>query len=119
MGSSKAAVCVFLAGAVIWGAGKDRGQETFERRCAGCHALDHAKVGPPLKGVFGRPAARDPQFPYSDALKKARLEWNPETLDSWLSDPDTLVPGTDMSFRLANRAERAEIIAYLKQLRTP
>ncbi|HYW48576.1 MAG TPA: c-type cytochrome [Bryobacteraceae bacterium] len=92
------------------------GAALFEKRCTGCHALDQAKEGPPLRGVFGRAAGRDPQFPYSDALKRSRVTWNEGTLDKWLADPESLVPGTDMPFRLSNAAERADIIAYLKGL---
>lgn len=93
-----------------------RGGRLFEKRCTGCHALDQLKAGPPLRGVFGSGAARDARFPYSDALKRAGITWNEASLDGWLTDPDSLVPGTDMSFRLDNAAERADIIAYLKRL---
>jgi cytochrome c len=66
--------------------------------------------------VVGRAAAHDPEFQYSDALKQARLVWNEGTLDKWLADPETVAPGNDMPFRLDNASERADIIAYLKQL---
>lgn len=94
----------------------DRGRTLFERRCTGCHSLDGLKAAPPLRGVFGKPAARNPQFPYSDALKNAGLAWDEATLDRWLADPDAVVPGNDMSFRLDIASERADIVAYLKQL---
>jgi cytochrome c len=108
----------FLAalGAAASGTNATRGRELFERRCTGCHALDQLKAGPRLRGVFGRAAARDEQFPYSDALKGSRVTWDEAALDKWLADPDTLVPGADMPFRLDNAIERADIIAYLKQL---
>jgi cytochrome c len=93
-----------------------RGRELFEKRCTGCHALDRAKVGPPLRGAFGRGAARDGRYPYSDALTRARLTWDEPTLDKWLVDPEVLVPGNDMPFRLEDPTERADIIAYLKHL---
>jgi cytochrome c len=69
-----------------------------------------------MKGVFGRPAASDRQFTYSDSLKKSQVLWDARTLDKWLADPDGFVPGNDMSFRLENANERADIIEYLKQL---
>jgi cytochrome c len=96
--------------------GADRGREIYEKRCAGCHALDRAKVGPPLRSVFGRRAAAEAGFPYSDGLKKARVVWDAPTLDRWMTDPDSVVPDNDMSFRLDQAAERAAIIDYLKQL---
>ena len=93
-----------------------RGRELYEKRCGGCHGLDNAKVGPPLRSVFGRRAAADVSFPYSDALKKAGLIWNEPTLERWLSDPEALVSDNDMGFRLSRAEERSAIIAYLKQL---
>ncbi len=94
------------------------GREIYEKRCAGCHAVDSVKVGPPLRGVFGRRAASYPRFPYSDALKKTQFAWNEVKLDQWLAGPDSLIPDNDMSFRLDNASERSAIIAYLKQLPT-
>jgi cytochrome c len=35
-------------------------------------------------------------------------------LDRWLTDPEQVVPGNDMAFRLIKADERAAIIAYLK-----
>ena len=94
----------------------DGGREAFEKRCTGCHALDKVKVGPPLREVYGRAAGTHPQFTYSDALKNASVTWDESTLDRWLSDTESVIPDNDMSFRLNDQAERAKIIAYLKQL---
>ncbi len=93
-----------------------RGRETFEKTCTGCHALDSAKVGPPLRNVYGRPAGKNPQFSYSDAMKGASVTWNDATLDRWLADTESVIPDNDMSFRLNDAGKRADIIAYLKQL---
>jgi cytochrome c len=94
----------------------ERGRETFEKRCTGCHTLDQAKLGPPLRGVYGRAAGKDRRFAYSDALKDASVTWDKSTLDRWLTDTDSVIRDTDMSFRLNDAEERASIIAYLKQL---
>jgi len=91
------------------------GRTAFEKRCTGCHALDHEKVGPRLAGVVGRKAGAIPNFDYSDALKKSGVVWNEEILDKWLTDPDSVVPDADMTFRLNDATERAAIIAYLKE----
>jgi cytochrome c len=91
------------------------GRAAFEKRCTGCHALDHEKVGPRLGGVVGRKAGTVPNFDYSDALKKSGIVWNVEILDKWLTDPDSVVPDADMTFRLNDATERAAIIAYLKE----
>jgi cytochrome c len=92
------------------------GQQSFERRCGGCHGLDRDKEGPRLAGVYGRAAGSVTSFQYSPALQKSKLTWTGETLDKWLTDPDKLVPNNDMTFSVPNPAERSAIIAYLKEM---
>jgi cytochrome c len=108
-------VCATLAMA---GSAKDpgRGREAFEKRCTGCHAIDKIKAGPPLRGVYGSHAGKDRQFPYSDAMKNASVTWDESTLDRWLADTESVIPDNDMAFRLNDPADRANIIAYLRQL---
>src|ERR1700746_1675102 len=72
--------------------GVERGREAFEKRCTGCHALEKVKLGPPLRGVYGRAAGKDPQFTYSDAVKKASVIWDESTLDRWLNDTESVIP---------------------------
>ena len=93
----------------------DAGRSAFEKRCIGCHALDHEKTGPRLAGVVGRKAGTISAFPYSDAVKKSAVVWNEVVLDKWLTDPERVIPDTDMAFRLDNAVERATIIAFLKE----
>ena len=90
------------------------GKALFEKRCGGCHALDRDKEGPRLGGVYGRDSGAVNSFEYSDALKKSKVVWSDDTLDSWLTDPEKLVPGNDMSFFVQSAEERKAIIAYLK-----
>ena len=92
------------------------GKQIFERRCTGCHALDNNKEGPRLRTVYGRKAASIGDFDYSDALKKSGITWDEVTLERWLTDPDKMVPDTDMAFHLADGEERKFVIAYLKSL---
>jgi cytochrome c len=86
----------------------------FEKRCGGCHALDRDKEGPRLRGVYGRPSGAITSFNYSAPLKNAHLIWDDATLDKWLTDPNNVVPDTDMDFRLEKSDERRQIIAFLK-----
>jgi cytochrome c len=90
------------------------GRELFGKRCTGCHSLTQDGEGPRLGGVVGRTSGSVSSYQYSDALKKAHIVWNETTLDKWLSDPDQVVPGTQMDFSLPKAQERQEIIRYLK-----
>jgi cytochrome c len=92
------------------------GQELFQRRCTSCHSLDTEKEGPRLRGVFGRKSGSIASFNYSDALKTANKVWDADSLDKWLSDTDKFIPDNDMNLSLKKADERADIIAYLKQL---
>ena len=38
-----------------------------------------------------------------------------KTLDAWLTNPQALIPGQRMNFRVALPEDRADIIAYLRQ----
>jgi cytochrome c len=93
-----------------------RGQALYQA-CTGCHSIDENDVGPKHRGVVGRTAGSLPDYAYSSALRASGLVWDPGNLDRWLTYPQGLVPGTKMYFSLANSQSRADIIAYLAQLK--
>ena len=93
----------------------DKGAALYQARCTACHALDYNGVGPAHRGVFGRHAGRVPGYSYSDALKSADVVWNETTLDRWLTDPERFISGQKMGVNVADAAERADLIAYLKR----
>jgi cytochrome c len=93
-----------------------RGQALYQA-CTSCHSIDENDIGPRHRGVLGRPAGSLPDYAYSPALKASGLVWNPANLDRWLTNPQALVPGTKMYFSLPNSQSRADIIAYLAQLK--
>lgn len=87
-------------------------------KCAACHALTTGThgIGPSLKGVYGRPAARAPGYRYSTALTQAGLVWDAATLDAFLTRPSEHVPGNKMTFAgLRDPAQRAQIIALMER----
>ena len=92
---------------------RESGAAIFARRCSGCHTLDRDMEGPRLGGVVGRAAGTVATFEYSAALKRARITWTRKTLDQWLTDPEKLVPGTEMNFRVLSAEERRRIVEYL------
>lgn len=95
----------------------DNGRRVFAR-CRSCHTITEggpSMTGPNLYGVFGRQAAAQPGFNYSDALKNASLVWDGEQLDQWLENPRTFLKGTKMSFAgIPNATDRRDVIAFLK-----
>jgi cytochrome c len=92
-----------------------RGKAAFEKRCAGCHALDGDREGPRLAGVFGRKAGSVAGFNYSAGLKNSGITWNAATLEKWLTDPDEMVLDTKMDFHVPKAQERSDLIAYFKR----
>lgn len=93
-----------------------RGAAAYDARCGGCHALAQDRVGPRHAGVFGRRAGSVAGFEYSDALKASGLYWDAATLERWLADPEALVPGQRMGYRVGDAALRADLVAYLATL---
>ena len=85
--------------------------------CLACHSIDDNDLGPKHRGVVGRPAGGLADYNYSAALKNSGLTWDEATLDRWLTNPSALVPGTKMFFKIDDAQARADIIAYLKELR--
>ncbi len=95
------------------------GKALFNDVCSACHTdkPNKNKIGPSLFGVIGRHAGSAPGFDYSDAMKGAPVTWNDDTLDRYLADPKTFVPGNKMPYQgVKNEERRTEIIAYLHTL---
>jgi len=91
--------------------------KTLYQGCQACHSIDDNDLGPKHRGVVGRPAGSVQDYNYSAALKNSGLTWDELTLDRWLTNPSALVPGTKMFFKIDDAQARADIIAYLKELR--
>ena len=73
-------------------------------------------VGPSLHGVFGRKAGELADFRYSPAMKRSGITWTPQTLDTFIADPQKAVPGNRMPFAgMPDAADRADLIAYLEK----
>jgi cytochrome c len=92
------------------------GEATFKKTCGLCHTLEEGKtkIGPSLHGVVGRRSASEPEFQYSEAMKKADKTWDEATLDQYLTNPRALVPGTKMIFvGLKSEQDRQNVIQYL------
>jgi cytochrome c len=109
------AVLLMMTGAARADGDPARGEQRFAD-CAACHAPKPgvANVGPSLGGVFGRKAGTLADFRYSPALKRSGITWTPETLDTFLADPQKAVPNNRMPYAgMPDAADRADLIAYL------
>jgi cytochrome c len=89
--------------------------EVIYHDCMACHSLDQNGIGPKHRGVFGRKAGMVADYGYSAALKSANIAWSDDTLDRWLSDPQSLVPGTKMLYWVDSAQDRADVIAFLRE----
>src|SRR3954467_13480894 len=77
-----------------------RGQRIFGA-CSACHSLqpDKHMTGPSLSGIWNKKAGSIARFSrYSDALKSANVTWDDQTLDAWVTSPEHVIPGNEMTF---------------------
>lgn len=86
-------------------------------QCAVCHSVaegDDTKFGPNLHGVLGRMSGSLQGYVFSTAMTQSRLKWAPRTIDQFLTDPQSVVPGNGMPYGpVSDRGTRAAIICKL------
>jgi cytochrome c len=96
-------------------AGKD-----VSARCEQCHDLSKGgpdKIGPNLWGIVGRARASHASFSYSSAMMADHGVWDFDKLFRYLKSPQSMVPGTKMTFAgLRGAVDRVNLIAYLRTL---
>lgn len=100
----------------------NHGRIMFQQTCALCHTAGPGMLGgqgPSLVGVIGRKAAAAPNFNYTKALTESGLTWDVATLDRFLANPTTTVPGTNMVILVPKTEDRRDLIAYLATVRAP
>jgi cytochrome c len=91
----------------------------FKKSCGTCHvaAADAPpRQGPNLFAVVDRAAGGAAGFKYSPAFVKgsAGIVWDEATLDRWLADPASVIPGAMMMYKQADPDKRRLVIEYLK-----
>jgi cytochrome c len=94
------------------------GERVFVTQCSGCHSVEpeRNRAGPTLHGLFGRQSGTLEGFDFSSAMREARIEWSPETLDAFLAEPREVVPGTKMVLWGLPPEDRRNVIAYLESV---
>jgi cytochrome c2 len=99
-----------------------RGERVFQR-CYACHSVaagEDRLPGPSLRCLLGRRAGTLAGFEFSPAMVEAgaagQLVWTRATLDAFLVDPQSLVPGTVMWIpSLSGAEDRRDVIDYLER----
>lgn len=110
-------VACAVAGPAWAGGDAQRGQQAYEARCGGCHSVDTDRIGPRHAGILGRRAGSVAGFAYSEALRRSDIVWDAALLDRWLTDPEALIPGQRMGYRLGDAQLRRDVVAHLATLR--
>jgi cytochrome c len=123
----------FASGTQSFAQDAANGEAVF-KKCRACHQVgETAKngVGPIQNGVVGRKAGTVEGYAYSDINKaagEAGLVWTEESILAYLADPNAFLKkfltdkgqaakaegNTKMAFKLADEADRKDVIAYLK-----
>lgn len=108
----------FTATTATWAEGDPvKGEKSF-RKCKACHDFDPTKrkIGPHLKGVFGRQVASVEGFKYSKVFQEADFVWDEESLTAYLAAPRKYMKGTKMAFAGIRKPEEIkDLLSYLEQ----
>ncbi|HXV74583.1 MAG TPA: cytochrome c family protein [Sphingomonadales bacterium] len=100
-----------------------KGKQIFGR-CTTCHSeqADVSRLGPSLFGIIGRVPGTLASFKnFSPAMKafgESGKVWDEKTLDGYIANPRTYMPGNRMAFAGVPKPEdRADLITYLTTLK--
>jgi len=103
------AVVFFVAGgSAVFAGNAGEGAKIFKKKCGACHLeTDKKKVGPGMKGVFGRES-------------EVAGKMDEEGLHKWIKDPKSVNPKSKMAklFKAKLKDEEIDdVIAYIKTLK--
>jgi cytochrome c len=105
---------------LAWAGDAASGERLFRTQCASCHSTEPGRnmIGPSLAGVYGRAYGTAPGFRYSAASRGAAVVWDEESLDKYIANPRSVLPQAAMAYPgLRNAGQRADILAYLQQVK--
>jgi aldose sugar dehydrogenase len=94
---------------------QESGRAYFLGACANCHGVGgEVGIGPPLNGVIGRQVATIPSFGYSTALASRHDTWTESLIEKFITNPQSVAPGTRMPETGLGDTHAEAIAAYLK-----
>ena len=119
-------IVLSLATTVVLAAGPalaEHGAKVF-KKCTACHTTTAGKhrVGPSLAGVVGRKAGSAVGYKKYKGMKNADWTWDEAALMVYLESPKKFVKSkgrkkTSMAFRLKKKADRENVIEFLKSIK--
>jgi cytochrome c len=110
-------VMLSIAAMPALAADPEHGKTVFQA-CAACHSEKPDAAGPNLRGVFGRKSGSRDDFRYSNAMSRANLVWDENTLHDYLTDPQAKVKGNRMPFSgFSDPKDLDDLVDYLKTYR--
>ena len=99
-----------------WNAVPATGPLPVEHASSPEHVAVVPLYGPQLRGIIGRPAGTVEGYQYSKTFltQMNGIAWDEASLDKWLANSQTMVPGTYMFYSQKNPKIRRQIVEYLK-----
>jgi len=95
------------------------GAKLFKAKCASCHTIKEGgpnMQGPNLHGIMGQVAGKRPGQKYTKGMKTSGITWDNETMFNWLSNPKSVIKGTNMAFvGFKKPTDSADVIAFLNK----
>lgn len=94
-----------------------RGDALFASDCSMCHSIKAggpAMMGPNLHGLYGRTSGSLAGFSFSQAMKAKAVEWQRESLEQFIAQPQAFVAGTYMPYvGMAGADDRRAVGCFL------
>ena len=97
------------------------GETIVKANCTSCHQFNNEVhgQGPHLVGLIGRDVAGTDFGAYSSVLRTWGGQWDQESLNAFLHNPQQYIPGTAMNFAGWDNSKtrlRANVLVYLYNL---
>ena len=90
---------------------------TVPHQCATCHTLhasEPGRQGPTLEHVYDRKIGSIENYQYTPGYRESGETWTAEKLDTYLTNPQAMFPGSTMAYRQSKAETHKIIIEYLK-----